>query len=276
MFVFRHILGLVLAVVMVVAALAWFLGRDFRPWMHTVRNEVQQRLDNMVDQCQLEYERAKEASEKAKEQVGAYRVAEAKMRSLEHVKKATQKELARGVQSLSALEQKLARGETARLVSGREATNAELQAIVGRQRNQMQLAKEKVDMLEGLLEMRRPFMAKLKDAAERAPETIARLDAGLDYLRGKIVLCREMRELVQQEQLDQAQYSGLLERAEKSLQEAHQQIDARLAEIQAVLEIKLEPSLSDQRTATTTENILAEVREALKDNGEVVPDSHVD
>ena len=249
--------------------LSWLLGGDFRPWMKTAKTSVKEQIAKLVDEYSLELEKSKKAVANAEQRVAAANVqkhkAEAAVKSLKRQVQVAQKEIADAEQARQTLDGKLAANRTIRLVSGRTLTPAELKEMTADFSNRIQIANEKLGYLEQILTMREGRLVKLCELEKQAPAVVRRLHNGVDFLERKLDLYRDVKEWVQEEESQSAQLNGLFETAQRTLESAHAKLDAKLAEVDAVLKaavdvLRSEDLLADNKFLTDIQSVLGDQR----------------
>ena len=245
--------------------LSWLLGEDFRPWVKTAKRSVQEQIAGLVDQYSLELEKSKKAIADAEKRVAAAGVqkykAEAAAAGLKRQVQAAQKEIADAEQARQTLEGKLSAGHTIRLPGGRSVSPAELKEMVTDFSNRIQIAKEKLGYLEQILAMREGRLVKLCELEKQSPAVINRLHNDVDFLERKPELYRDVKEWIQEEESDTAQLNGLFETAQRTLESAHAKLDAKLAEVDAVLKASLDVLRSEELLADNT--VLSDIQSVL-------------
>jgi len=263
----RSVMGAVVIGVLVLAAVAWVLGDDLIPWMRAAQTGAHHKFNEMVDQYEMELEKAKRAGRQAKQRAAELQSAEhraaAKVQSLNRAVELARKELTAARAEIASLEGRLSRGEEIRFVSGRLAIPAELKVIVAAKADRIKLAEEKIDYLEGFLARRQAMLRKLHGAAAQTPVAIARLERSIDGLQRKVVLYRDMRALAEEEEDTEVALTGMFENAQKTLEEAHAKVDGKLFELEAMLEIDAELTPIGGTPDVTADDVLADIRTAL-------------
>jgi chromosome segregation ATPase len=237
--------------------------------MKTAKTSVKEQIAKLVDEYSLELEKSKKAVADAEQRVAAANVqkhkAEAAVKSLKRQVQVAQKEIADAEQARQTLDGKLAANRTIRLVSGRTLTPAELKEMTADFSNRIQIAKEKLGYLEQILTMREGRLVKLCELEKQAPAVVRRLHNGVDFLERKLDLYRDVKEWVQEEESQSAQLNGLFETAQRTLESAHAKLDAKLAEVDAVLKasvdvLRSEDLLADNKFLTDIQSVLGDQR----------------
>ena len=263
----RNVMGVVLIGVCLLLVVAWVLGDDLIPWMRAAKNSARQNFNELVDQYEMELEKAKMAGQKAKERAAKLQAAKhqagAKVQSLEHAVELAERELAAARGELASLDTRLSRGDEIRFVSGRRATPAELKVVVAAKADSIKLAEEKITYLQAFLAKRQAILDKLDIAASQTPVAIARLERSIEGLRQKVVLYRDMRALAEDEEDSEVALTGMFESAQKTLEEAHAKVDGKLFELEATLEVDMELAPVGGAPDVTAEDVLADIHAAL-------------
>ena len=250
--------------------LSWLLGDDFRPWVNTAKIGVKEQISGLVDQYSLELEKSRKAVADAEQRVAAANVQkhkeEAAVTSLRRQVQAAQKEIADAEQARKTLDEKVSDGRTIRLRS-RTLSPPELKEMVADFSNRIAIAKEKLGYLEQILTMREARLVKLQELEKQSPAVIRRLRNDVDFLARKLDLYRDVEEWIQEEEANTAQLNGLFETAQRTLESAHGKLDAKLAEVDAILKASVD--------VLRTEDLLAET-EFLTDIQFVLGDQQVE
>lgn len=246
--------------------LSWLLGDDFRPWMKTAKRGVQEQIAGLVDQYSLELEKSKKAITDAEQRVAAASVqkhkADAAVASLKRQVQAAQTEITDAERARETLNEKLSANRSIRLGS-RTLSPGELKEMVADFSNRIQIAKEKLGYLEQILVMRESRLVKLCELEKQSPAVLRRLRNDVDFLERKLELYRDVKEWLQDEDSDLARFDGLFETAQRTLESAHTKLDAKLAEMDAVLKASVDVLRSDELLADNT--LLTDIQTVLGD-----------
>ena len=242
-----------------------FLGENFRPWVRVARKSAAEKIGNLVDQYEVQLEKARIEYAKAKERATTLRVqkhqAVAGVKVTEREIKLAEQEIRNAKTQLASLEDKLSSGQVVRLVSGRNAGPAELKNIVGDYSNRIQIAQEKVGYLGQILASRQARCQKLTGLEEQSPAAIQRLQNSVDYLARKVELYREVKRWANEESAAESELAGLYEQAQRTLEEAHAKLDQKLAEFDALLDASRQGDLTPASDPVTTDNDFAASRQ---------------
>jgi chromosome segregation ATPase len=252
--------------------LSWLLGDDFRPWVNTAKIGVKEQISGLVDQYSLELEKSRKAVADAEQRVAAANVQkhkeEAAVTSLRRQVQAAQKEIADAEQARKTLDEKVSDGRTIRLRS-RTLSPPELKEMVADFSNRIAIAKEKLGYLEQILTMREARLVKLQELEKQSPAVIRRLRNDVDFLARKLDLYRDVKEWIQEEEANSAQLNGLFETAQRTLESAHGKLDAKLAEVDAILKASVDVLRTEDLLAET--EFLTDIQFVLGDQQVILP-----
>jgi hypothetical protein len=255
------------AVVVVGLGITWVLGKNVRPWLATVKTSLRERLEQTVDKYKYELTKAELAVADARQQVSGVRKAQATaaagVRRLEQELLRARKEVETCKTQLAALAKRLEAGETVRLVSGRALSAEEVALYVQDHGQRLELARQKIAMLEGVLGRRRERKAQLDELGRRAPLELARLEISVRHLGEKVKLCEEQKARLDEEQESEGDLTRLFEQAQSTLQSAHTALDVRLAEFDSLFRVGVQtpPPVAGEEDAAR--RALTEIRTLL-------------
>lgn len=228
--------------------LPWLLGRDFGPWFSTAKESLKQRFVKLVDEYELELEKAKSAVDRATERAITLKVQHQKstagLVTVDRELTRCRQEIASAKTKLGKLRDQMNAGQSIRLVSGRAATEVDLRNIVAKYGTSVELAEEKTEFLEQIRERRSVRNAKLEALTQQSPVAVARLRSSVEYLEQKVSLYREMKDWLAQDESEEADLNGIYETAQRTLEDAHAKLDSKLAEIDAMLSVSVEPEIA--------------------------------
>lgn len=265
---FRYLFTILLVLLGVGLGLRFALGEKFVPWTRAAQRTMVEKIEQLVDRYEMELEKARHAYEQAKERAIALRgqkvQAVAGVKTIQREIQLAQKVIDESKRQLAVLEERLRMKDELRLVSGRVATPTEIQASVQDYANRIQVAEEKVSYLQQILVRRQTRQQKLVELEEQSPAALQRLGNSLDFLARKLDLYRELQRWAQEETAADSQLVGLYENAQRTLEDAHANLDQKLAELDALLEpaLKFEPATANE--TTTPEKLAADIRQILK------------
>ena len=120
---------------------------------------------------------------------------------------------------------------------------------------QIAIAEEKLSLIDPMLQLRRKKLAQLQAFEKSAPSSIRRMVSSLDLLATKLDMYRDVRKLWDEEAADQIAMDGLFAEAKKALEEAHYELDFKLAEFDAMVDMSLEIESSVDATLLVGEDI---------------------
>lgn len=265
---FRYLFTILLVLLGVGLGLRFALGEKFVPWTRAAQRTMVEKIEQLVDRYEMELEKARLVYEQAKERFIALRgqkvQAVAGVKTIQREIQLAQKVIDESKRQLAVLEERLRMKDELRLVSGRVATPNEIQASVQDYANRIQVAEEKVSYLQQILVRRQTRQQKLVELEEQSPAALQRLGNSLDFLARKLDLYRELQQWAQEETAADSQLVGLYENAQRTLEDAHTNLDQKLAELDALLEpaLKIEPATANE--TTTPEKLAADIRQILK------------
>ena len=249
--------------------LPWLLGRDFNPWFATAKDSIKARFVNLVDEYELQLRKAKDAVARAEERAVTLKVQHQKSaaglitvdRELNHCRQ----EITDAKSKLAELRDQLNSGASIRFVSGRAASEVDLRNLVAKHATSIELAEEKATFLEQIRERRSARNSKLEALDQQSPGAITRLRNSVDYLEQKVTLYRDMKDWLAQDEAAESELSGIYETAQRTLEEAHAKLDAKLAEIDAMLAISIETELAPVETEPDSASLAREIHTLLGD-----------
>jgi chromosome segregation ATPase len=249
--------------------LPWLLGRDFNPWVATAKESLKARFVNLVDEYELQLRRAKDAVEGAQERAVTLKVQHQKSaaglvivdRELNHCRQ----EITGAKAKLAELRDQLNSGESIRFVNGRAASEVDLRNLVAKCATRIELAEEKATFLQQMRERRSARNSKLETLDQQSPGAITRLQNSVDYLEQKVTLYRDMKEWLAQDEAEESQLSGIYQNAQRTLEEAHAKLDAKLAEIDAILSVSIETEIVPAAGEPDSASLSREIHAILGD-----------
>lgn len=264
----RYFVAFVLLFVCCGLTLRWFLGDDFRPWVNTARLSVRHQITALVDEYSLELEKAKEAVAKAEVRAVRLRLQKQKVsasiKTLERRRMIAVQDLADTTTRLANLRDQIQAGQLIRFVgSGRVATDIELQTIVERCSGKITVAQERINYLKQIQKLHDDRHRKLVELNKLSPMAIQRLKNGVEFLAEKLALYQDVKEWVDEDQAADAEMAGLYDEAQRTLEDAHSKLDAKLAEVDAVLDFSLDLEVEPAAKAVSTDALLADIRSTL-------------
>jgi chromosome segregation ATPase len=246
--------------------LNWIMGDDFGSWVSSARTSLRDQLASLVDEYTLELEKAREAVDQAKQRAAQLRLqkhkAAAGIATLDREITVAQQEVVDAKTQLARLHDRLRDGQTVRLVSGRVASSEQLRTFADDFTNRIQIAQEKVGYLERIMERKKVRYTSLVQLDERSPHAIQRLENSVDYLARKLEMYRDVREWADDDVNAQSEMQGLFAKAQQTLEEAHARLDAKIAEVDAILEMSLDLEI-EPAPAGETESLVADIRSTL-------------
>lgn len=264
----RSLFTILLVLLGVGLGLRFALGKNFGPWTRAAQRTMVEKIEQLVDRYEMELEKARQAYEQAKERAIALRgqkvQAKVGVTTAEREIQVAQRGIVESKTQLATVENQLRKNEQIRLVSGRIATTIEIQAWIQDYANRIQVAEEKVSYLQQILTRRQARQQKLIELEEQSPAALQRLGNSLDFLARKLDLYRELKQWAQEETAADTQLVGLFENAQRTLEDAHANLDQKLAEFDALLEptLKIEPTTSNE--TATPEKLAADIRQILQ------------
>lgn len=272
----RYFVAVVLLFVCCGFMLRWLMGDDFRPWVNSAKSSVREQIAALVDQYSLELEKAKEAVKQAEERAIQLRLqkqkAAASIKTLERRSVVAQRDLVDTTTRLTSLRDQIQSGHTIRFVgSGRVATDVELQSIVERCSGKIEVARERVNYLNQIRKLREDRHRKLIALDKQSPVAIQRLKNGVEFLAEKVALYQDVKGWVEEDQAAQTQLAGLYDEAQRTLEDAHAKLDAKLAEVDAVLDYSLDLDVETTPEAQSTDDLLADIRSTLSNVSVTIP-----
>jgi len=261
-------LGLVLIVGITSLAVPWILGKNFRPWVSTVRLSAREQLEQLVDKYRFEMAKAQTAVADARKRVEAVRGAladtTAGIRAVENDLKLARHEVEEAKTQLAGMEQRLTAGQPVRLVSGRTLSTEEITIRAQDYGQRIDLANQKIAFLEDMLKRRQERKEKLARLNTQAPLELARLELSVRHLAAKVKLYEEQRARFEEEKDAETAVAGLFEQAQQTLEAAHTEVDHKLAEFDAMLDASLDTKVAPATEAATAGgDALSEIRRIL-------------
>ena len=255
----RFALGIVLILVIAIAGLRWVLGDDFQSWVNAGRSQLKNPLTKIVDEYQMKYEKAKIKVQDAKETARELRVSVQKQKvavgRLERQVVEGRNSILAKKQELELIRDPLSDGRDVFFVSGAKAESTELRDHIEMKGQQIAIAEEKLSLIDPMLQLRRKKLAQLQAFEKSAPSSIRRMVSSLDLLATKLDMYRDVRKLWDEEAAGQIAMDGLFAEAKKALEEAHYELDFKLAEFDAMVDMSLEIESSVDATLLVGEDI---------------------
>lgn len=270
----RKSFACLLIIVCVGFFLRWLLGDDFGPWVDTAKESVKERFVKLIDEYQVELKKAQAAVKAAEQRAVTLRVQQRKaaagLVTVDREIKLGQQEIAEAKTKLAGLRDNVGSGQTIRLVSGRAATDVDLRDIVDKYATNIELAQEKVAFLEQIRERRKARNSKLAELDKQSPGAIQRLQNSITYLEQKMALYREIKDWVDQEEAAESELTGLYDRAQRTLEDAHSRVDTKLTEIDAMLTASLEVDVSPASEDIASDGLVEDIRSILGEDATAI------
>lgn len=266
----RSFVGLVLLVIVFVMIAAWIMGDDWKPlvqgWKTSARHQLQSLVDErkfVLAKARQEYEEARKAADQLTGEVAAARI---RVEKVQRDLRVAEREIDEWETQLAAMADRLQSGQAVRLVSGRVLTTEETRLRVENARQRRELAREKCAFLESLLRRHQALHDKLVTARNEAPIRLAHLRLSLDFLADKITFYEV--QLAQTGCVDTTEpvMADVFARAQQTLETAHDAVNMKLAECEAILEIPLDDPIDYAPDVSTSEDLLAEIHQILGEN----------
>jgi hypothetical protein len=252
MFVFFSVLRIrvltVLATILVCGlGLVWILGKNALPWLTTVRTSARESLEELVNKEKYELAKAQIGVEEARRKVIKNREAMSKcesgIRSVDSELKITRSDQTQLEKQLALLKRRIDLKKPVRTVNQEELPPEQVELLLQDYTQRIELAKGKVAFLETMLNQRLERRDKLAHLYAEAPMQLARLEMSLRHLAGKVQFYEEHLTLVQDERSEELSLGGFFAEAQKTLAQAHTEIDAKLARFDALLDTSVDTHL---------------------------------
>ena len=263
----RNCIAIGLAVLAAGFLFYWVMGDEVGPFVTTAKQSLRDQFVGMVDKYELELKKAEAEVAKAEERAVQLRMqkhkAAAGVTTLQREMQVVQNEVQDAQTQLALLRDNLEAGRQVRLVSGRLATDSELKSIVDDQATRIQIAQEKLSYLEQFMQRRKSRHDKLIQLDKQSPAALQRLRNSVGMLARKLEMYRDVREWVEQDEAAEVALTGLYDKAQRTLEDAHAQLDTKLAEIDAMLDMSLELEVDPVKEPHSTDELLADIRTAL-------------
>ena len=269
----RNFIAIGLVVLATAFLFHWIMGDEVGPFVSTAKKSLRDRFVGMVDTYEHELEKAEAEVAKAEERAVQLRMqkhkAAAAVTTLQREIQVARNEVQEAQTQLALLRDNLKAGRQVRLVSGRRATDSELKSIVDDQSARIQIAREKLSYLEQFQQRRIARRDKLVQLDRESPAALQRLRNSVAMLARKLEMYRDVREWVEQDEAAEVALTGLYDKAQRTLEDAHTQLDMKLAEIDAMLDMSLELELDPADQPHSTDELLADIRTALNGGGAI-------
>ncbi len=267
---FRNIIGVGLALLLVVFAMGWILGDSAGPWMQSAKNSARDQLVDLIGKYRVKYEKAKGAVEEAAERVDSVNESVANervaMRMLDRNIAAAEKEIGSAKAVLVGFERRLSAGQPIVLVSGRRLDDVSVRTRVTGLTNKVAIANEKVSFFTNLRDRRQTRLAKLEQLRVHAPAELRKCQESLAFLEAKIAMYEDMRVWIEDDAQAELAADGIFGKAQDALEEAHLAVDQKLAKFEAIVDATLDSAdLAPMEgiTETTSDELVADIRQIL-------------
>lgn len=261
----HFVVGVGLIVVCAFFLLRWVMGESFVPWISTARQSGREQLERLVDTYSLEIERVRAAIEQTEKRTEKLEQQKQKagssMAKLNRELAAARNSVEEAEKQQDSLQARLAAGQPVKLQSGRMTTSDELKAMLERLSSRIELAKEKISFLTTIAERRQARFDRLLELSDASPVEIQKLKASFEMLNRKVNLYREFAVLIDEETAAETEMSGFFSKAQRTLEDAHAKVDARLTEIDVQLKRSVELELDPD--PQSTDDLLGELRSVL-------------
>ena len=249
----RFAVGLVLIFIIALVCLRLIFGDNFPAVFNAARSAVKNPLEDVVGKYQIKFEKAKikvnEAEEKAKEIRVLVRQQRVAVGALEKKVVAGRNSILERKQELSSIKDKIGNDLPIYFVSGATAGSSELREHVERRGHEIEIAEEKLKLVDPILQLRRKKLSQLESFEKSAPSSIRRMSASLDLLKAKLEMYQDVKGLYDIEATEQMSMDGLFAEASKALEDAHYEVDYKLAEFDAMVDMSID--LKDELEAVT-------------------------
>lgn len=263
----RNCIAVGLAVLAAGFLFYWVMGDEIGPFVSTAKESLRDQFVGLVDEYELELKKAEAEVAMAEERAVQLRVhrhqAAAGVKTLQREMLVAQNEVQDAQTQLVALRDNLETGRQVRLVSGRLATDSELKSIVDDQSTRIQIAQEKLSYLQQIAQRRQARHDKLVRLDKESPAALQRLRNSRDFLARKLEMYRDVREWIEQDEAAETELAGLYDQAQRTLEDAHAQLDGKLAEMDAMLDMSLELEVDPVGEPHSTDELLGDIRTAL-------------
>ena len=240
----RFVFGVVVIFVIALACLRLVLGDNFHAWLNGVRSEIRNPLEEVVGKYQVKFEKAKIKVEDAKEKAKEIRVLVRQQRvavaALEKKIVAGRSSILERKQELGLIKEKVTNGTPVYFVSGSKARADELREHVERRGQEIEIAEEKLRLVDPILRVRRKKLSQLESFEKSAPSSVRRMTAGLNLLKTKLEMYQDVKGLYDTEANEQMSMDGLFAEASKALEDAHYELDYKLAEFDAMVDMSID------------------------------------
>lgn len=270
---FRNIIGVSMALLLVVFAMGWILGDGAGPWVRSVKNSAREQLEELIGEYRVKHEKAKGAVEEAAKRVESVNESVANeriaMRTLDRNIAAAEEEIGTAKAVLAGFERRLSAKQPIVLVSGRRLDDADVRGRVIDLANKIGIANEKVSFLTNLRDRRQPRLAKLEQLRVQAPAELRKLQQSLDFLEAKLAMYEDMKVWVEDDAQAELAVNGMFGQAQDALEEAHQAVDKKLAKFEAIVDATLDSAdLAPMEgvVETTSDDLVADIRQILAED----------
>jgi chromosome segregation ATPase len=195
----KLIIGFAALVALSIATLALVLGPDFRPFVRALRSDAKSEIESQVDPHRLHLARAEhalaEARHRAEEMKHALAATEAAVVRLGGELRAARRESEDAGYGLRKLKEQVEAGQEVRTADGRVLTKDEVELLLRDHEHRVQLAGQKVIVLEDVIRRHRARQAALEPVVRDAPAELKRLELSVKHLREKVKLYEELKDL---------------------------------------------------------------------------------
>lgn len=259
-------------VVLAVAALAWILGPDWESFKNAWKGSARDQILSLVEESRLKVARAEEKIEQA--QKGQARLPGQIVRLRAHLdridrqKGQAEAQIARSRSDLQWMRKRLGEGLPVRTVSGRKLTVQQARLRVRRLQQQLALAGEKLTFMDQLRRKGSARLAKLQQQHRDGAFALEQLAMSRDALLEKAEWYEQMASLTEDLPEGAGGYDELLAEAQRTLEEAHVTLDARLAMAEGLP--AAEEPIDRGEDVEATEQLASEIGQILSEGETLV------